>query len=531
MATKGRVIDSMEALTAAHGEAVALLDTDPAAAIALAESCIPGSGHEDNVQQLQAAMYTDGGVQLNRADLVKRGAEMWRALSPGTTPNIAYNLANAELGIFQAATAATDDLAAAWSENVSHLQKARALFRRVAKDAASPRNLRLQALTNAGNAFDIVGRYLDAIDLYDEALALDPGFAMALGNRGVALEHSARLMRGHAPTVLSEAVANLDAALAQPDAVGGFGGRSAVDVFAKVRQRIKCPPSSGPDPQVKKPWADPHADWCRRHELFLHVSHRCLHENTERLDPLFFRGVTIGLDDASQHRVRQFVDAFDAIKQDYVAARYTAWLASERTSPIRAHSAAISARVTFRDRLEYARWGVRTGMAVQALAAATNVLDKVASFVHLYLSTARKVQSVYFEWLWQARDKPMDEQIAVLLKRPNVNRGLLALFDLSYDLRSDTPLARRVHLRHTSTHRFLVAHTEVAPPSDDWFDRLKWDELVKESIAQLQVARAALIYLARMIDIAEYRAPKKDPKHPTPSIPIPSADSRLSEHD
>src|SRR5262249_201018 len=141
--------------SAAHKEAVALLDSDPAAAITLAENCVPGSGHENNVRQLQAAMYTDGGLQLKRADLVERGAEIWRTLNPDSKPGIEYNLGNAELAIFEAAAAATDDLAAAWSDKVSHLQTSRALFRRVANNGASPRELRLQALTNAGNAFDI----------------------------------------------------------------------------------------------------------------------------------------------------------------------------------------------------------------------------------------------------------------------------------------------------------------------------------------------------------------------------------------
>jgi hypothetical protein len=33
------------------------------------------------------------------------------------------------------------------------------------------------------------------------------------------------------------------------------------------------------------------------HELCLHVSHGCLHEDVEKLDPLFFRTLNAGIDD------------------------------------------------------------------------------------------------------------------------------------------------------------------------------------------------------------------------------------------
>ena len=529
-----RVIDSEATWRAAHTEAVALLDAgDAAAAVALAEDCTPALGHESKVTQLRAAMYTDGGQMLKRRDLVERGADLWRELDPDANPNIAYNLANAELGIYQLAVDQGSSFPLAWQENREHLYTARTLFERIAGHRSVGKELRLQSLTNAGNAYDNVGRYLDALDCYDRALAIDPGFGMAQGNRGVALERAARLMRDHAATVLKEAAANLDAALAQRDSIARFGGTTAIAPFERVRARIRLKEPVDAKTTPRQAWADPHLEWCRRHELFLHVSHSCLREDTTRMDPLFFRRVITATDDADRHRVDRLVDAFNAIKQEYAAARYVVWLASERVSPIRDHSTAMSERITFLDSLQYARWGLRTGMAVQALAAATNVLDKVASFVHLYLGTSRRVRGVYFDWLWQERDgKPMDPELVAALERPNGNVGLLALCDLSCDLRADTPLSRRVGLRHTATHRFLVAHTEMVPVSDEWFDRVRWPGLVKETIAQLQVARAAIIYLAWMIDVREnVRSKRGDEGRVIPAIAISPVDSRLVERE
>ena len=356
-----RLIDSAAAIEIAHAAALALLHAgDAAGAVALAEECSPQIGQEFNVSQLQAAMYTDGGQMLGRPDLMERGAELWRKLGPDSRPEIAYNLANAELGTYELAVR-QGQLSTAWQDKREHLHTARALFERVGRDISARRELRLQALTNAGNAYDIVGRYLDALACYDAALSIDPSFGMALGNRGVALEHSARLMRGHTSTILQQAVDNLDAALAQRASVIRLGGPAALGDFERVRGRIRVAKSSTPSAQPRKRWSDPHLEWCRRHELFLHVSHVCLREDTDRLDPLFFRKVLTGLTDADRQRVNHLVDAFDAVKQDYVAARYLVWLASDPNSPIRDHSESVSRRVTFLDSLEYARWGTERG--------------------------------------------------------------------------------------------------------------------------------------------------------------------------
>jgi hypothetical protein len=393
----------------------------------------------------------------------------------------------------------------------------------------------LKALTNAGNAYDIVGRDVDALVCYTHALAIDPHFGMALGNRGIALHHFAPFMHEHTPIVLHQAALALDGAIAHADSVVRVGGPAALQRFQDVRAKIKVSTTTSLR-EWRGPWADSHLDWCRRNELFLHVSHNCLHEDTGALDPLFFRSVVTGTDETGQRRIRDLVDAFNGIKQEYVAARYVAWLAAAASSPAREQAAEVSERITFLDSLRYGRWGIRTGMATQAFAAATNVLDKVASFVHMYLATGRRTTRVSFTALWRGdREKAMDAELRAALGRPERNIGLLALCDLSCDLEDATPLRRRVRLRHTATHRFLVAHTEMVPPSNDWFSRMRWSDLLKETIAQLHTARAALLYLARLIDAHE-NAQRQDTSDGRSAVGtvrmfLPSVDTRLVEYE
>ena len=76
---------------------------------------------------------------------------------------------------------------------------------------------RCQILTNRANLLNIVGRSIDAIAGWDEALRIGPQFAMALGNRGAGLKHYARMVVDNHMLAL-HAYDSLCAAIA-PDAV------------------------------------------------------------------------------------------------------------------------------------------------------------------------------------------------------------------------------------------------------------------------------------------------------------------------
>jgi LA2681-like HEPN len=203
----------------------------------------------------------------------------------------------------------------------------------------------------------------------------------------------------------------------------------------------------------------------------------------------------------------------------------------------------MSARAKFLDSLLYARWGVRTGLAAQAFAAATNLLDKIAGLVHLYFGTGR-VRDVYFRTLWHPRTAKraadvMDPKLADQFRSPRVNRGLMALCDLSCDLEQPTALNELLDRRHTATHRFLAAHTmlvEGDTADSDWLERVEWRDLIDDVLHQLSTARAALVYLARMIDIAEGAAARKDAARDkaegwTPTLPIFPAVTEHPDYD
>ena len=165
-----QVIDGPKAFHAAQAEMMRLLDADPERAIEFADSLSASPGNELNLKQILAAALTDGGAALHRRDLVERGAALWHELPDDTGGTVRYNLANAELAMWDLAVR-EHDMAAAWQGERQHLHAAREAFDIVASQDEAPAEMRAQALTNAGNAYDNIGRDLDALVYYRRAIA------------------------------------------------------------------------------------------------------------------------------------------------------------------------------------------------------------------------------------------------------------------------------------------------------------------------------------------------------------------------
>ena len=305
-----------------------------------------------NVKHLRACTYTGAGFRLKNVALVEKGVRAWRELEPYNSATASYNLASAQLNLWQLAVEQAG-LGDAWLDQRSHLHEARRLFNSVAEDKNAEMELRLKALTDCGNSFDIVGRYLDALDCYGRALKLDSSFGMALGNRGITLLYVAPLMEGHESHLLLQAAADLDAAIDDRERVLRCGGQSAFDTFVRRRGALSISGSSrSPAHEAHTSLGDPHLDWCLRNELFLHISPNCIRPVTQTLDAVSFRSFKLSLtDDAVLDRANEIIDAFNTIKQDYVAARYLLWLAIAEDSPIREQAQTITKRTSFWDTL------------------------------------------------------------------------------------------------------------------------------------------------------------------------------------
>ena len=152
------VIDSIESYERTQRKLSHLLSKEGSerTAVTLAEALVPGHGQEPNVRHLRAFVCTDAGIKLKDPDLVQEGVRIWGEMEPHDSVTIYYNLASAQLHLWQLAVERAG-LGDAWLDKRSHLHEARRLFNLVAQHREADTELRLKAYTDCGNSFNNIG--------------------------------------------------------------------------------------------------------------------------------------------------------------------------------------------------------------------------------------------------------------------------------------------------------------------------------------------------------------------------------------
>jgi hypothetical protein len=195
---------------------------------------------------------------------------------------------------------------------------------------------------------------------------------------------------------------------------------------------------------------------------------------------------------------------FNVMKSDFLAARYLA---------LQALTSSVPESGLYADTLDYATYGVKQSMLALAQRACIDVLDKVAVATTEYLALSSGPNPVYFSNRWFAerkRGQPLTWHDAL---RPHIEKGntaLIALAELSLDVKKDGALHQKKAFRHSSTHRFTVLHDfgSTASRNSIHVEHSGIEEFTSVLIESLQLARAAILYFVEMIAINEAKTLK-----------------------
>ncbi len=130
----------------------------------------------------------------------------------------------------------------AWRDSQDWLRQTRVAFHAVARDEKARPDLAAQCAVNLANSYDNIGRGIEAVQMYDLALARKPEFAMARGNRAIALLHFSAAAGVHRPTVQAEAYWDLKAALDEEPNILRYGSGNALKSFDPTSSSSSRPP-------------------------------------------------------------------------------------------------------------------------------------------------------------------------------------------------------------------------------------------------------------------------------------------------
>jgi hypothetical protein len=366
-----------------------------------------------------------------------------------------------------------------------------------------------QILTNLGNNFSHVGRFVGALEYWNKALEINNSFAMAIGNKGYGLIKYAQSLYddGHATVFFQYAYTQLKKAIESQDihenAKKGF--QKSINWLESIlseeclKEEFELEDYSLGDSEEEINYRE----WCLEKRLFLNPLNDLGAFSIAGQDILNLPNIVTGIDEGPY-----YLGFFNQMKQEYVSARYLYY------EGIKAEETHFSDKDVFLyDTLDYPEYSIGVEKIKAAYRMVYSLFDKIAYFLTEYFDLDIKTK-VYFRNLWYWNEDYNNDLKEEFKKK--TNWPLRGLFWLSKDLLSEEgfeeaidPEARKIAtIRNHLEHKYLKMHVELwrgeTSKEKDYSLNLK-DSLAyslyrkvfeSKTLKLIKLARAALIYLS-----------------------------------
>jgi tetratricopeptide (TPR) repeat protein len=373
-----------------------------------------------------------------------------------------------------------------------------------------------QVLTNLANQLDRIGRFIEAIQYFDRALRLQNNFAMALGNRGIALGAYARTLYddGHARLLMTAAHDSIAAALAPDSLYDSPEQESAQAAFKRrIAEILKYVDVDGVKKAIR---LDEHSmgrgtnerayrQWCLQHRLFINPLNDLGTVQIAATDILTLPSLTIKI--FSGH-VPPVIGFFNQMKQEFASARYLCYEGLHSDKP---HFS--DRGVLLYNTLDYPSHSLALEKVRAGFRIAYSLLDKIAFFLNSYLGLGHKPKQVSFKSVWY-EPKGSDPRPMLKYFSSCQNWPLRGLFWLSKDIfedefqRTTEPKAEGLkEVREHLEHKYLQVHESWAgdytTQPDQFGLHLGRAAFVDKTLHLLRLVRATLIYLSLAVHTEE----------------------------
>lgn len=350
--------------------------------------------------------------------------------------------------------------------------------------------------TNLANALCSHGRYVEALDEYNQVLRERPEFSQALGNRAVVLMEIRRWLHPHEGLLH---VAHQDASEAMRCASGDSGLR---DRLQDVCESLKAWDAGGLPAAEKTTRV---INWIWSSGLNLNLCPWCRAETPDAFDTYALPGVLTGV--GRRPPIPVVYDLVNSLHRSYSTAR---WLLAQ--------GCGIAGRlpadhVVTQKGSEDAQHDLRGGLLLQAASAFFGVLHQVAASTNAYFRLGYKPPRIDLEKIWWQHGtkravlarlrmpEKRDQLHPRFRKRPS--RMLCALFRLSRSLLRDG--GRYWHLRQL---RNSIQHGVIvvggASTSGRYLETISAEQLRTNAIQLGRIAKAALLYFGGAVWKAEH---------------------------
>lgn len=471
------------------------MDVDPSGAISEARSLRPvGNINPTDVDSLRSCIFVDGGARLRDAAIVAEGTELLRHLIQDNPKRIdlIYNLGNGLSALAKMALSSFQS----YLETSDFRREARTCYE-IAGSHSSPSELRAQARTNQANLLIQSYRWLEAYELYREAVQLDPTNPLASSGAAKVLLRAANLGAGPENVLRSLAAHYIQITKQHEKELAKHGGPEALKVLEELPNEVQSEIEWPPD----FTHADEYIRFVGKNHLALSLTVEGLNLDLKRWDSLLIHSIREDLD--APHGVPVIFAMFNVLKADYLAARWLVYQALHEKVPESG---------VYSDTLDYANYGVRESLLALGQRSVIDILDRIAVAASEYLGLEGNPKSIYFWKRWHVNKgkvikTPLEWQPVIREEIEKGNTALIALSEIAVDIAAGGYLAPHRTLRNDSTHRFVVLHDFSTTPSRDsrYVEHFSAHDFENQTISALRLVRSALVYFVEMVSTREAR--------------------------
>ena len=392
-----------------------------------------------------------------------------KAINSKETFTIAYYLSNANYCLYQIIESRNG---LKQIPNSKYLQESKKYYR-IAKEKIKRLDplFKKQLLVNYANCLDYLGRSVEALYIYDEALEIDSTFSMAIGNKAITSNYFSSITGEYRDVIRIETFQTLKKIINDPNLVN-IGGLNAKKHFIKIIKNIDFSTKNKEllNKTIEhKPYSKIglsnfekyYLDFCIKNDLFLNFHIQDKNCEAAVCDPIFIKIITKTHDKTSFYNLSRYINQ---IKEDYAVARVLLVKSQFKQDDI----SNISRRTLYANPLDYSQSHLYNGFLKSAFKESYDVLDKIAVFLKHYFNLKVDDEKIYFDSnpkndssFWVRKIKDYNEEVIIKDEILNTNNiSLFALFDIYKDFRNGYYKGIK-DIRNALTHRQLTIYENI----------------------------------------------------------------------
>ena len=414
-----------------------------------------------------------------------------------------------------------------WNWEIPDVEEAMKHYRRAIQEEdfeELPELEQWRALTNLGNLYSTVGRFVESFDYWNEALIRQSYWFPARGQRGIGFFYYANhdYDDGHKTILLKKAYDELE--FAGMDRYIGISPEPTTNHFLQIKDQISAQFESPPPTDDILDFEDHglgdteeerrYRRWSLNHRLFLNTLNDVTDEPIAASDTLHLGQIR----SERTERIVSCLGLWNQLIEEYATARY---LLYEGLNPDSGHFA--DNDVQHMNTLDYPIHSIHGEKLKIALRTAYSIFDKIGQFLNYYFNCGRDVDELDFTDIWYT-ERHGDELRAQFQDKSNLPlRGLYWLskdfdeWDLHIEGSLDKSGRKLADIRDALEHRYVkltmfpIREDDKAGQfNDELAMTMVREALEDEALAMLRKVRAGLIYLALAVNMEEELKPETE---------------------